>query len=369
MKILDKYVAKSFLTGYFISLAVLMGLRILIDLLLNIDEFTEAQGLWTIAYNMLIYYWRQSSLYFRDFAGIITVLAAAFSLGKMTRNNELIAVMASGVSLKRVIAPIVFLALCLTGFLVVDQEFVIPSLADKLVRSQDASLDKLSYDAWFLSDSKGSLFCAPGFSVKDERLKRPTIIVRTFNSGSDKWEVTGIISADSATYNEQTQSWDLNNGIFTNVSVEPDRMFLDPVPDTRLSSYKSDLKPRDIPIRRKSKYIGLLGLGDLVKLAKQNPKDLATLYSHKNFRITDPVINMIMLLVSLPVLICRDPRTMKTAILKSFSITIACFITVFACKMIATEAMFDRVLPQLWAWVPIFIFAPIAFIELDSMKT
>ena len=47
---------------------------------------------------------------------MITVVAAAFSLGKMVRYNELTAIMASGVSLKSVITPIVVLSIALSGF-------------------------------------------------------------------------------------------------------------------------------------------------------------------------------------------------------------------------------------------------------------
>jgi hypothetical protein len=74
-------------------------------------------------------------------------------------------------------------------------------------------------------------------------------------------------------------------------------------------------------------------------------------------------------MVCLPILVCRDPKSMKTAIMISFATTGACFIVTFACKMLATEAVFDRVIPEFWAWLPVFIFAPIAFLELDSMKT
>ena len=139
MKILDKYVAKNFLTGYAISFCVLMGLRIVIDLFVNLDEFTEHADLGAAAVirNVLTYYALNSMLYFRDFAGMITVVAAAFSLGRMVRSNELVAVMASGVSLRRVIAPIIILALLLSVLLVVDQELLIPPLGDKLVRDQD----------------------------------------------------------------------------------------------------------------------------------------------------------------------------------------------------------------------------------------
>jgi hypothetical protein len=76
-----------------------------------------------------------------------------------------------------------------------------------------------------------------------------------------------------------------------------------------------------------------------------------------------------MLMVCLPILVCRDPKSMKSAIMISFSTTAACFVTTFLCKMFATEVIFDRVMPELWAWLPVFIFTPIAFIELDSMKT
>ena len=140
MSILDKYVAKNFLVGYVIAFCVLIGLRIIIDLFVNLDEFTEHADLGTIAIlkNILLFYALNTTLYFRDFAGMITAVAAAFSFGKMVRSNELVAMMASGVSLKRVIAPVILLAALLTALLVVDQESIIPPLSDKLVRGQDA---------------------------------------------------------------------------------------------------------------------------------------------------------------------------------------------------------------------------------------
>ena len=112
MKKLDKYVAGNFLIGYAIAFSVLIGLRIITDLFVNLDEFTEHENLTSadVMINILKFYSLNSLLYFRDFAGMITVVAAAFSFGKMVRSNELVAVMASGVSLKRAIGPIIFLS-------------------------------------------------------------------------------------------------------------------------------------------------------------------------------------------------------------------------------------------------------------------
>ncbi len=365
MKILDKYVAKNFLIGYAIAFCVLMGLRIIIDLFVNLDEFTEHAELGAAAVigNIISFYVLHSTLYFRDFAGMITVVAAAFSLGRMIRSNELVAVMASGVSLKRVILPIIFLALLLTGLLIIDQELLIPPLSDKLVRGQDALPGQETYDVWFISDDNGSLICSQRFDVKTSTLYRPTIITRSKKADSTIWDVTGWISANEGIYNPNTNEWDLVNGQFTEKGS-----VAGPQP---IASYRSDITPKDIPVRRKSRHKTLLSSKQLAILASQRTKikDLAQLYSQKHFRITDPIINFVMLMVCLPMLVCRDPKSMKSAIMISFGTTTACFIVTFVCRMLAVEVVFDRVIPELWAWLPVFIFAPIAFIELDSMKT
>jgi lipopolysaccharide export system permease protein len=365
MKILDKYVVKNFLIGYAIAFCVLIGLRIIIDLFVNLDEFTEHADLGTLAVagNILSFYALHSLLYFRDFAGMITVVAAAFSLGKMIHFNELVAVMASGVSLKRVIVPIILLASLLIGLLVIDQEILIPHLSDKLVRGQDALPGQETYDVWFICDDNGSLICTQKFDVKTATMQRPTIILRRRKADSLVWEVTGRISATRATYNPETGNWDFVNGRLIEkgslAGYQP------------IASYTSSITPKDIPVMRRAQHITLLSSRQLSVLAAQKTKikDLAQLYSQKHFRITDPLINLIMLMVCLPILVCRDPKSMKTSIMISFATTGACFIVTFACKMLATEAVFDRVIPEVWAWLPVFIFAPIAFLELDSMKT
>ncbi|OHB76120.1 MAG: hypothetical protein A2Z25_18880 [Planctomycetes bacterium RBG_16_55_9] len=357
---------------------------------MKIDEFTEHADLGTAAVikNILTFYGLNCTLYFRDFAGMITVVAASFSFGRMVRSNELVAVMASGVSLKRIIAPIVFLALLLTGVLVIDQELIIPRLADKLVRNHDDVPGQESYDVRFISDASGSLISSLRFDVENSTLYKPTILLRR-QVKSDIWEVTARIDADKAMYEDRTHQWrlysrdpndpngsewqwndsDPNGGRWLPYGLLFERdSSKKPRP---VASYASNVTARDIPIMRKSEHKTLLGLRQLNELAAQGTqvRDLAQLYSQKHFRITDPLINLVMLMLSLPLLVCRDPKSMKSAITISFAVTGACFVTTFVCKILATEVVFDKVMPELWAWLPIFIFLPVAFIELDAMKT
>ena len=376
MKKLDKYVAGNFLIGYAIAFSVLIGLRIITDLFVNLDEFTEHENLTSadVMINILKFYSLNSLLYFRDFAGMITVVAAAFSFGKMVRSNELVAVMASGVSLKRIIGPIIFLALILTGITVINQEFVIPPLADKLVRNHDDIPGQESYGVRFISDENGSLIFSQKYEVDNSTLYNPTILLRSPISPGI-WEVTGRIDAGKAVYNNRTGRWDLynqdpNTGQWTLPGLlrykDPQKM------PKQISYYQSDLTAKEIPIRCKSEHKALLSLRQMITLASQGSKvrDMAQLYSQKHFRITDPIINFVMLMISLPILVCRDPKSMKSAIMLSFAVTSTCFVITFICRMLSTEqVIFDRVIPEFWAWLPVFIFVPAALIVLDSMKT
>jgi lipopolysaccharide export system permease protein len=312
-------------------------------------------------------------LYFHDFAGMITVVAAAFSLGKMVRYNELIAMMASGVSLKRVITPIIVLSIALSGLLIIDQEIIIPSLGAKLVRAKDTLPGTESYDVWFITDANGSLISAKNFDVKSATFDDLIVVTRSQKPGALLWEPTGFIEAQKATYNFKKQTWLLDNGFFTPIPKlnSPQAGRQNTASRVAISTYHTDLTPNDIPVRRKAEHKTLLSSLQLSQLASQGTqlKDLANLYSEKHFRITDPIMNLIMLLVCLPVLVCRDPKSMKSAITVSFAITAASLIVGFVCRILATEDIFGRVVPDLWAWIPVFIFAPIAVYEIDSMKT
>lgn len=365
LKLLDKYIAKNFLLGYGIFFCVLVGLRIIIDLFVNIDEFTEHTqlGFFDVIGNIFNFYALNSTLYFRDFAGIIAVVAAAFSIGKMVRSGEFIALMASGVSLKRVIVPLLVLTLAFTGLLFIDQELIIPTFAPQLVRSHDTLPGEETYKVDFITDTNGALIRAATFDVKTATMHYPTILTRSRIPDSLNWSVTGRISATKAVYDYDAKVWRLVDGMYTSKAA-----ITGPRP---IDSFATTLTPEDIPIRQRARYLTLLSSSQLSRLASSptRVRDLAQLYSQKHFRITDLIINIVMLLISLPVLICRDPRSMKSAIAISFGITGACFIVTFICKMMATEVVIENIVPAFWAWLPVILFVPIAVVELDSMKT
>jgi len=372
MKTLDQYVAKNFAYGYLIALGVMLGMFLTVDLFMNLDEFAEQSegGLPAVLANVTAYYSARSVLWFRDLGGMLIVIAAVFSLARMTRSNELVAVMASGVSLKRILAPILFLSLLLTGVMVVDQEFVIPHLAVRLTQKQDQRVNEAAYDLWFLGDNHGSLICCQLYEEKTQRMTAPLIVLRE-PEDADTWRVTGRISASWAVYDAARKGWVLEEGRLLRVprAGAQDVGFQD---YAAVDFYQTDLGPDQLPLRRREGFKSLLSLRQLTEM-EQSPgtrrTEMADIALQKHSRITAPMINMIMLMVALPVLVCRDPRDMKTAILTSFLTTAGCFLVAFLCSLFATEVFFGQIRPALFSWLPIFIFFPIALIQIDAMRT
>ena len=147
MKILDRYILIAFLKNYLISLMVLIGLYVVLDMVFNFDELAEYRdhleagggvaGVLELLRVIGDYYFYQCFRIFTHLSGIIPIVAAAFTLIRFTRFNELTAQLAAGVPLLRTAMPIVVAAMILNGLLIVDQEFIIPRIIPKLTRSHD----------------------------------------------------------------------------------------------------------------------------------------------------------------------------------------------------------------------------------------
>jgi len=384
MKILDRYIAKNFLYGYFIALFVMVGMFLTVDLFLHLDEFSEHLGktdadgnlLTTkdVVVNITRYYSIQSSLWYRDLGGMVIVIAAVFSLARMTRNNELIAIMASGVSLKRILAPILSLSLLLTGLMVLDQELLIPKLSHELTRKHDDLPDAGMYDLWFIGDDNASLICSQRYEESTRTLHNPVIILRQpVEEGDHIYRVVGRITANKAVYDKQRGGWALTDGNLLPVTEVSEELEMSADREAQsIDFYASSLTAEDIPIRRREEFKSLLSLKQLTELQHSSGTrrtDMADLSLQKHTRVTGPMVNIIMLMVALPVLVCRDPRAMKTAILVSFLTTASCFLVVFLCRLFATEVIFGHVWPAFWTWTPIFVFFSIAVVQIDSMRT
>src|ERR1700733_12805639 len=109
MKIIDRYVLVTFIKNYFISFMVLIGMYIALDMVFNFANLTQSSkqtglqiSFWRILYDIVDFYFYQTFVFFVHLSGVIAVVAAAFTLMRLSRFNEMTALLAAGTPLLRV---------------------------------------------------------------------------------------------------------------------------------------------------------------------------------------------------------------------------------------------------------------------------
>jgi lipopolysaccharide export system permease protein len=138
MSILDRQRYWAFLKAYIVCFVSLVGLYVVIDAFTNLDEFLKF-GYKTPELLRFIgrYYLVRTSLFFDRLCGVIALMAAIFTVTWMQKNNEHLAMLAAGVSTQRAIRPVLVSSVLFGGLAVLNQEWIIPPVAEELQRTPD----------------------------------------------------------------------------------------------------------------------------------------------------------------------------------------------------------------------------------------
>lgn len=138
MRILDRQRYWAFLKAYVICFTALVGLYVVIDAFSNVDEFAKrAVGVREMFQVMGRFYLVHMTEFYDRLCGVISMMAAIFTVTWMQKNNELLAMLAAGISTQRVIRPVIISAVCVSGLAVANQELLMPRLAEELQKSHD----------------------------------------------------------------------------------------------------------------------------------------------------------------------------------------------------------------------------------------
>lgn len=114
MRILDRYITKSVLTLFFTCVFAFLFLYIIIDVFANLDDFLKQH---TNIIVLFQYYLSYLPIIFVQVAPISTLLAILYTFGTFNRNNEIIAMRSSGLSILQISKPIIIFGILLYVFI------------------------------------------------------------------------------------------------------------------------------------------------------------------------------------------------------------------------------------------------------------
>ena len=96
----------------------------------------------------------------------------------MNHTNELTAMLASGVSLHRVIMPMIVGAMLLNGVIIFNREVLVPANAAHLLRSRDEAGEVKRFPVSLAPDASGDIWWSPLYDPSTRTMESPMIAVR-----------------------------------------------------------------------------------------------------------------------------------------------------------------------------------------------
>lgn len=144
MRLLDRYLIRSFLAPFLFCLFAFMVLFIVYDVSVHLDDIRDAGvKLSTI----LRYHLFHVPILFVTATPVAILLAILYSLGNLSRHNEVIAMRASGVSLYRIMVPFFMMGLLLTLCVYVVQERYLPHALEVVTTTMKKDIKQQEEDA------------------------------------------------------------------------------------------------------------------------------------------------------------------------------------------------------------------------------
>ena len=345
MNVLTRYLLKEFFKLLIVCQLVFIALYLMIDFASGIDDFIKAG----VPKSVMMEYF---AFKIPAIAGqmlppaVLTTVIILFSL--MKRNNEVVALKASGVNTWQVAQPLVLLAAFLSVVLFFFSETVVPYASSRCneiwrieVKKENPGRFHGQNHVWY--KGKNCIYFIKQFDSRKMMMVDPT-----FYFFDDKFKITRRIDGRRAIWKEN--GWQVQNGIVQN--REKDGTYN--LKKFEHLDVKLDENPKDFI--RENVEPDEMGYGQLKRFAqrlKLEGYDANRYFVELNIKIAFPFIVLIMTLMGIPIALWK--KGMGTPVAVSIGIAL-CFVYLLILGLARTLGFAGILPPMFSAWLANSIF-------------
>ena len=333
----------------------------------NLEEFVGYSE--RLGAGVLIDYYRpRIYLFFDRTSALLALVAAIFAISLLQRHNELTAIMAAGVPARRVIRPLIIAAGLVALFGILNREICIPSVQEKLIRNAQDWLGDQPRPVHPRRDYRTDILLAGRQTLAAEQ----QILQPHFRLHRSIGSFTRQLVAEVAEY--QPANGDRPAGYLLHNVMQPENIaalpsaYIDGKPVILTARDTAWLKPRQCFVVSGVDFSQLATGGalrefsssaQLIRGLHQPSLDYGadvrvTIHS----RIVQPLLDMTLLFLGLPIILARDSRNIFVAAGMCLIIVTIFFLVVLICHALGNNGYLLS--PALAAWCPLLIFAPLA---------
>lgn len=132
-KILDRYIIRKFLGTYIFAIILLLAIVIVFDINEKLDAFLKAP----LKATVMDYFVNFLPYFANQFSPLFTFIAVIFFTSKLAGNSEVIAMLSTGMSFRRLLRPYMFSAAIIAAATFVLSAYVIPPANVKRINYQN----------------------------------------------------------------------------------------------------------------------------------------------------------------------------------------------------------------------------------------
>ncbi len=370
MTLIDRYLLIQFLKSFLIFFISFTGLFIVIDSFNNLDEFLKYGDMTGSTFGVLWdYYSPRVFTFFGMTSGILTLIAAMFTVTWIQRHNEMTALMAAGISQARIVRPIIIAVLVIAVLGVLNRELLIPRYIDRLSRNaQDWMGESKKALQQKYDNQTDVLINGAATYANEQRIESPNFRLPKNYDG-----VGNQILGANAYYHPPTK--ERPGGFLVDGLSKPETT--DSVPSVDIDGEPLVLMPSDHPWLQPNQCFLVTELSFEQLTASSQWRDYASTYdlistlSNRSLdvgadvrveihsRIVQPFLDITLLFLGLPIVLRKENRNIFVAIGYCLLVVVGFYAVTLVCKAMGSSYYGIRS-PALAAFIPLIIFVPIA---------
>jgi lipopolysaccharide export system permease protein len=206
MKLIDKYIIRKFLGTFFFSLALIILIVVVFDISEKLEDFIDKKA--PLSAIIFDYYFNFIPYVINLFSPLFTFIAVIFFTSQMASRMEIVAILSSGVSYRRILIPYLLSATVITILSLVLNNLVIPHATKKRIAFEDQYIKNEFYN----NDKNIHKQISPGTFIYMERFITNQLTgVRFSIEKFSKGQLYYKLISESIRWDSTTSKWSINN--------------------------------------------------------------------------------------------------------------------------------------------------------------
>lgn len=353
IRIIDLYIIRKFLGTFVFSLILILTIAVVFDFAEKIDNFMEKEA--PAKAIIFDYYMNFIPFFATLFAPLFVFISVIFFTSKMSVNTEIIAILNSGMSFRRMMWPYFLSALVIAIFIYLLTNFVIP----------DANMKRMDFeDKYYRRTSRR----VQVMNVHRQVYRNIYIYMESFNPLSmsgrnftiEKFDDDGMLQSKLSSmwvkWDTATQRWTVGNYYIREIGREGEVITRGMQTDTTLTITPDDLS-RDPDFVHTMTYNDLRRYISLLRLQGSDEIKLFLIEKHRRFSSPFAVFILTLIGVSLSSRKVRGGIGMNIGIGLGLSFTYILFM-----QFSSQFSLKGNLDPMLAMWIPNIIYAIVALV-------